>query len=331
MSLRINELKFGTVREIDGATISVKADHLEKKYQSLDYYVEVGKYVNCGGLHGDTICLVSKVQVEELEKVIITGETKSVEPYELKRVTLAILGTMENERFSRGISRLPMINCDTYFLTSEQVNNILGINQAGETKNFQITDECNPDKAFLDLDKLLGRHTAILGTTGSGKSCTVASIIQAILRDYPFPRILFFDLHNEYPAAFGFGSEEHQYYSSKTKCTGWDSFSLPYWFLELDEFIGIYYQGAGTAQIAIIKKEIVELKKEKVNSSDILIDRVSADSPIFFDIDVLIHRIKEQEKELNGSKKDPLTKIINRLEGIVHDSRYDFLQKDKGL
>ena len=126
MSLRIEELKFGIVREVDGASISIKADKLNCKDEGTDYYVEVGAYINCGGLHGDTICIVSKVQIEEVEKKIVDTGTGNVtyEPYELINVTLAIVGTIEDGTFSRGISRLPIIRSDAYLLTANQVNKI---------------------------------------------------------------------------------------------------------------------------------------------------------------------------------------------------------------
>jgi len=332
MSLRIEELKFGTIKEVDGASITIKANKLENEYELVDYYVEVGAYVNCGGLHGNTICIVSKVQIEEAEKKIIDENGRiSYEPYDLIKVSLAIVGTIENEIFSRGVSRLPIISSNAYLLTANQVNKILGVEDTSDSKNFLVTDE-DKDKAYFNLNKLLGRHTAILGTTGSGKSCTVASIIQSILKFYPYPRILFFDLHNEYPSAFGHGKEKHEEYKSKTKCTTWEEFSLPYWFLDLDEFIDIYYSGAGSSQIPIIKKAILELKQKNIKDETIPKDRVSVDSPIYFDMKELINKmINLESEESSKTKKEPLLKIIHRLEGIVNDSRYGFLQKDKEL
>lgn len=331
LTLRIPELRFGSVKEVDGASISVKAESLEQKYASNDYFVEVGAYVNCGGLHGNTICIVSKVQVEEVDKKIIQDDGSFIyEPYDLKRVTLAIVGSIDNKNiFSRGISRLPFIGSDTYFLTSDQVNMILGVNENENSRCFLVTDD-EKEKAYLDIDKLLGRHTAILGTTGSGKSCTVASIIQSILRDYPFPRILFFDLHNEYPSAFGHGDTKSEEFYNKTQCIKWDDFSLPYWFLDLDEFIAIYYPDAGGTQAATIKNAIVKLKQSSSQIGNIPQDRISADTPVFFDIKELVSLIKEEEgKQTSPSKKEPFIKILKRLENVIEDPRYSFLQKDK--
>jgi len=330
MTLRIPELKFGTVKEVDGSSVSVKAENLELGFESNDYFAEVGAYINCGGLHGNTICAVSKVQVEEAEKKIV-GENGQVtyEPYDLKRVTLAIVGTIDDGKFSRGISRLPLIGCDTYFLTSDQVNKVLGVDNEKDSKCFLVTED-EKEKAYLDLDKLLGRHTAILGTTGSGKSCTVASIIQSILKDYPYPRIVFFDLHNEYPSAFGHGEIENEVFHEKTQCVDWDDFSLPYWFLDLDEFIAIYYPDAGGTQIALIKNAIVSLKQSSPALGDIPTDRVSADTPIYFDINQLVEILKEQEDAITAvSKKEPIIKILKRLENVKDDPRYSFLNKGK--
>lgn len=281
MALRIEDLKFGSVREVDGSTIVLKAEFLEKKFNSITYSLEVGSYVNCGGRHGDTICIVSKIQIEDAEIKIKDGDSVQLSRFDLNKVTLSVVGSSdENEKFSRGASRLPTINCDAYILTPDQVNSLLGINSQSNNKNFLVTED-NDNKVYLDIDKLLGRHVAILGTTGSGKSCTVASIIQSILKSYSHPRIIFFDIHNEYPSAFGHGAEDHESYASKTQCTAWENFSLPYWFLDIEEFLDIYYPGAGTTQFAEIKNIITALKQKEFSKTNNNSEKISVDTPVF--------------------------------------------------
>lgn len=330
LGIRNRELKFGKVKEVDGITIIVKAEDLEKSYNSIPYYAEVGGYVNCGGHNGDILCVVSKVQVEEVERKNVHSST-GFDTQEVKKVTLSIVGTIENEdTFTRGINRLPTINSDAFFLTTDQVNNLLGVNQLNNHRSFLVTEACR-EKAYLDLDKLLGRHTAILGTTGSGKSCTVASIIQSILRDYPYPRIVFFDLHNEYPAAFGHGSTPAQELKDKTQCIDWSNFSLPYWFLDLAEFVAIYYPDAGGTQVDCLKNIIVKLKKQEAERAAISQAIVSVDTPLFFDINEIEQEIDlfcSSENKNTDAKKEPFTKIINRLKTVNEDPRYRFLTID---
>ncbi|MFV8829524.1 ATP-binding protein [Alkalihalobacterium sp. APHAB7] len=310
MSFRVREQGFGKVRSVDGISIVIKAEKL--KIDSPRLNVEVGSFVNCGDFHGDTICIVNKVTIEENNK-----------NEEIKLVELSVVGSIdERQKFSRGVEQLPTIACEAYLLTGEQINTIMGINNE-DKKFFKVGKRSmrGAGDVYLDLDKLLGRHAAILGTTGSGKSSTLSTIIQSILRDYPYPRIMIFDIHDEYKNAFS------GQWSNRVNSIKWSEFSLPYWFLDLDEFLAIYYPDAGGTQKMNIKTFIEELKQETVSEN--LRDKISVDSPVFFDIDKLIEKIESEISSLTPSKQDPWNKLLLKLQSINNDSRYYFLKNTK--
>jgi len=322
MELRIKEQLIGKVRSVDGSHIIIKADNLKLCINGNTVHVEVGSFVNCGGFHGDTICVVTRIQIEEVEK-----RDGSIE--ENKIVDLSIVGSINTKgKFTRGIDQLPPITCDAYLLNGEQINYLLGIDdntKEGEAKKYFCVGQRSMKGAgevYFDLDRLLGRHVAILGTTGSGKSSTVARIAQSILRDYPYPRLVFFDIHNEYPNAF---SGE---WSNRANCVGWNDFSLPYWFLDFEEFINIYYPSAGGTQKMHIKDLIEQLKRENI-ADETVRNRISVDSPVFFDIDKLIEQIQEKEKNAKSQDKDTWNKILLKLKSINEDNRYTFLRRGK--
>ncbi|MEZ9597682.1 ATP-binding protein [Vibrio sp. 10N.286.46.A8] len=329
-TLREDALKFGKIKEVDGAVIILHADFLEREFQGVKHCAEVGAYVNCGGAHGNTICTISKVQITEIEKTKRSEAGLEIVREERKVVTLSILGCAVGGKFNRGTKRLPTINCETYFLSSNQVNQLIGIDLNEDKEHFCVTDEKDDDQTYLNLDKLMGRHTAILGTTGSGKSCTVASIVQSIMSSYECPRILFFDIHNEYPSAFGYNTESpSDSFKQRTNAIPWSDFTLPYWFLDLEEFFGVYNLDLGSNQKAILKRLITQLKlaeSEKLNISDIII---SADTPIFFNIDTLLSElIKEKESQSTAAKKSPYESLVLKLQAIRQDTRYAFLHKE---
>ncbi|MBD1567850.1 ATP-binding protein [Aliivibrio sp. S10_S31] len=329
-TLREDALKFGKIKEVDGAVIILHADFLEREFQGVKHCAEVGAYVNCGGAHGNTICTISKVQITEIEKTKRSEAGLEIVREERKVVTLSILGCAVGGKFNRGTKRLPTINCETYFLSSNQVNQLIGIDLNEDKEHFCVTDEKDDDQTYLNLDKLMGRHTAILGTTGSGKSCTVASIVQSIMSSYECPRILFFDIHNEYPSAFGYNTESpSDSFKQRTNAIPWSDFTLPYWFLDLEEFFGVYNLDLGSNQKAILKRLITQLKlaeSEKLNISDIII---SADTPIFFNIDTLLSElIEEKESQSTATKKSPYESLVLKLQAIRQDTRYAFLHKE---
>lgn len=325
MSYRKSEAKFGEIRSVDGSRITVKAERLKVNMQKDVHCIDVGSFVNCGGAHGDTICTITRVLIEEIERQSGIVENQIVE--------LAIVGSVnEFEKFTRGIEQLPSIKCDVYLLHGSQVNKLLGIEEAlreeGSPKKYCQVGKRSLKGAgdvYFDLDRLLGRHVAILGTTGSGKSCTVARIAQSILRDYPYPRMIFFDIHNEYANAFSGEWKE------KSKCVSWNEFFLPYWFLDLEELIAIYHPDAGSNQKAELKRIIEELKLNEVADPK-LKERISVDSPIYFDIEQLIEIIKRKESAAtSATNRDPWTKILLKIESINNDTRFDFLKRDMNL
>jgi len=336
-TLRSSELKFGCIKEVDGNSITVKADYLEREFDGQTLFAEVGAYINCGGIHGNTICTVTKVQIIEVEKTIKTDKGLDIVSDEKKIVTLSLVGCAIDGKFHRGVKKLPTINCEVFFLTSDQVNKLIGIDLTEDKEHFCVTEEEDDNQTYLNLDKLMGRHTAILGTTGSGKSCTVASIIQSILNSYECPRILFFDIHNDYPAAFGFNSKSpSDFYKQKTNSISWNNFSLPYWFLDLEEFLGVYSLDRGSNQRAILKDHITSLKLKQATKNALKDIRISVDTPIFFDINVLIKNIKAERDEQNdkgkpiktATEQKTYTGIILKLESIFTDTRFSFLHKN---
>lgn len=331
ITLREEALKFGRIKEVDGAAIILHADFLEREFLDVKHCAEVGAYVNCGGAHGNTICTISKVQITEVEKTKRSEDGLEIVREERKVVTLTILGCAVKGKFNRGTKRLPTINCDTYFLSSNQVNQLIGIDLEEDKEHFCVTDEKDDDQTYLNLDKLMGRHTAILGTTGSGKSCTVASIVQSILSSYECPRILFFDIHNEYPSAFGYNTEApNDSFKNRTNAIPWNEFMLPYWFLDLEEFFGVYNLEPGSNQKAILKRIITKLKSDEANNQDIEEIVVSADTPIYFNIDDLINSLNEEKEPLNATNKKPYESIILKLDAVRHDTRYSFLNRNIG-
>ena len=326
-TLREQALRFGKIKEVDGSAIILHAEFLEREFEDQKHCAEVGAYVNCGGSHGDTICTISKVQIIEVEKTKRTDDGFGIVREERKVVTLSILGCAVNGKFNRGTKRLPTINCETYFLSSDQVNQLIGIDLKEDKEHFCVTDESDDNQTYLNLDKLIGRHSAILGTTGSGKSCTVASIVQSILSSYECPRILFFDIHNEYPSAFGYGKDaQNESFKEKTNVIPWNEFSLPYWFLDLEELFGVYNLDPGSNQKAIIKRLITKLKEDEAKKQSIGEVVVSADTPIFFNIDTLLADLKsEKDSQANATAKKPYESVILKLEAVRHDTRYSFL------
>ena len=164
-------------------------------------------------------------------------------------------------KFERGVATYPLPQQTVYLTPKSELRFIYG-HTTGSV--LQLGEHVGSGGAtcYADMNELLGKHTAILGSTGAGKSGAVAAIIHSILErgvaatyEKWKPQILILDPHNEYGNAF----KEH-----KRLSTDEGTLSLPYWLLNLDETIGLLIgktEYAATSQANIVKNALLEARK----------------------------------------------------------------------
>src|SRR5438132_4585754 len=139
-------------------------------------------------------------------------------------------------RFSRGVSQHPISGAPVLALTDADLTTIFAQpSRPGVRVGTLYHDATQP--AFVLVNELLRKHFAVLGTTGSGKSCAVALLLSAIVANHPMAHIILIDPHNEYGRALGKAAE----------VINVDNLQLPFWLFDFEEVVGILVRG-GTAQ-----------------------------------------------------------------------------------
>jgi len=251
-------------------------------------------------------------------------------------------------QFERGVSTFPLPQQTMYLTPSSELRFIYG---HGKGAILEIGEHVGSAGApcFADLNELLGKHTAILGSTGSGKSGTVAAILHAILDKSTtsgysewHPRIIILDPHNEYGKAFS-DTERDQF------STDQETLNLPYWLLDLQETLSLFVgktEFAATSQSNIIKNALIQSRSDGADKLSIPKKDITVDSPIPYilgdpsDLDEfgkkngalysegLIGAINSQRPS-NQNKKDheDYNKVIRKVETLLKDSRMNFLMK----
>lgn len=135
-------------------------------------------------------------------------------PFPLKKLSINPVGTLRVDRknegfkFTRGTDAFPSVGDSVLLPTDEQLKSII---ESGDNRRVKIGDSplANNAEIKVDPDRLFGRHIAVLGNTGSGKSCSVAGLIQwsldAVLQHEQTPnaRFIILDPNGEYSRAFG--------------------------------------------------------------------------------------------------------------------------------
>ncbi len=169
---------------------------------------------------------------------------------------------------------------------------------------------------YLLTDELLGKHFAVLGTTGSGKSCSVTVLLRSILEVAPKAHMILLDPHNEYRRAF----------PDSAKPIDPTTLNLPHWLLNFEESIELFIgrtEHAATSQTNILKDAMLAARRD-FELSGIAGERVTVDTPVPYKLSKLIENI-DASMPPQASKQDPYLKIKNKIETLRQDSRFSFL------
>ena len=252
-----------------------------------------------------------------------------------------------NLKFDRGVANYPLPQQTLYLTPKSELRFIYG--HRGDT-GIKLGEHVGSGGApcYANLNELLGKHTAILGSTGTGKSGTVAAIVHSILemgRDAQYekwlPRIIILDPHNEYGRAF----EGHRRLS-----TDEGSLLLPYWLLSLNETIELLIgttEFAATSQANIVKNALLEVRKESAKKLNLDTQKLTVDSPVPYEIGDpsgldefgknsedevysigLVGAINTQRpKNQNKAQHEDFNKVLRKLDSLMKDERISFMMK----
>lgn len=191
----------------------------------------------------------------------------------------------------------------------------------------------------VDGNKFFNKHIAIIGSTGSGKSYSLAKILQEAInsKDTGYTglnnsHIVIFDIHSEYKTAFP--DKE----SNSIEVT---DLILPYWLLNSEELEDLFIESneeQSHNQVAILKKAIMQSKQKHFTGDEATKSKIHYDSPVYFDITEVLAFIQDKNEEkvtssagnkVNGPLNGKLSNFITRLENKVNDKRLDFLLGEK--
>ncbi|HRK19352.1 MAG TPA: ATP-binding protein, partial [Hyphomicrobiaceae bacterium] len=183
--------------------------------------------------------------------------------------------------------------------------------------------------AMIKVDDLLGKHFAILGTTGTGKSCTTALILQAILSENPAAHLVLLDPHNEYATAF---PKLGEVISPK-------NMQLPYWLLTFEEIVEVLMGNTSERKHEVeLLQELIPIAKARYSAGrdgrkDASLRRgqggeirYTVDTPVPYRISDLVGLIDERMGKLENKRDiSPYRNIKLRIETISQDPRYAFM------
>lgn len=234
----------------------------------------------------------------------------------------ALINNDDKLEFKRGTQVLPVPTEIVYTFGTEDLSIIFSDDSSFGFEIGRLSG--NPTVPFcIDGDRFFGKHIGVVGSTGSGKSCAVSSLIQNAVGianaknsnrgGQKNSHVIIFDIHSEYSSAFTVDESEN---FSLNKLDV-DNLTLPYWLMNAEELESIFIESNeqnSHNQLSQFKQAVI-LNKEKHNPE---LDKVTYDSPVYFSIEEVYNYIYNKNN-LTVYEKNSLKYFATLDEEIEYD------------
>lgn len=306
--------------------VKISIDDLEN-FQLAEEKLKVGSYLRIAD--NDNAVLIAIIENFNIE----VGTNIDGLPKRKYILEANPLGIIRNGKFERGGDTITIPPKKVEPAHKEEIRKIFEETLTEEKKfSFATLSTDNDIPVPVDGDKFFNKHIAIVGSTGSGKSHSVAKILQNAVKTKESEyqglnnsHIIIFDIHSEYKAAF-----------PDAKFIDIDKLVLPYWLLNSDELQELFIDTEANDhnQRNVFKEAVVKSRKEHFSGTQERKEKIHFDSPIFFEIDEVLEFVKEKNEEMvpganNKEKAGPLngklSNFVSRLENKINDKRLDFM------
>ena len=230
-------------------------------------------------------------------------------------------------RFQRGVTSYPTIGDAADLISKDDLRVVYAPSQANQIEVGQLQQDPSVT-AYVNVEEMLNKHFAILGSTGVGKSTGVSLLLNAILDARQNLRLFLLDVHNEYGRCFG----------TRAQVLNPRNLKLPFWLFNFEEFVDVLFGGRpGVADEVDILTEVIPIAKgmysqyqntERValRRSDPRTNGFTADTPVPYRLVDLVGQIDERMGKLeNRSSRIVYHRLISRIDTVKNDPRYAFM------
>lgn len=268
-----SERNIGHIVTVDSLSVFVKLDDDLKSlyksgYEEIYPVARINSYIIIPVGADKIVALVDRVM--NREETDLTKNSGTIFLTESSRyLSATMIGTIENGKYIQGVYNYPILDNPVWYVTRKDLDIIFDQKEGDNPINFKEDyylpigkSPSFPDyQVKINPDKMFGKHAAILGNTGSGKSCTLTSILQSMFQyDYNGQKlqsahVVIFDTNGEYKEAFNI-EEKHKvnpFYINE------DGLKVPYWFMNFDDMDYLFEPTTGT-QAPVLKRALALAK-----------------------------------------------------------------------
>ena len=243
-------------------------------YDDIHYFAQLNSYVIVPYQNYYIVAEVSGVREKDLNVPFSNPTEQILSKIQAgKYLEVLPIGTIKDDQFDFGVSVYPTLYSDVLYIKEQELDTIFKTNSSKEpiegTDRYRYTSLpigksiIFPDyEVKIDIDKFFGSHSAVLGNTGSGKSCTIASMLQTLYKlennSATGSTFIFFDVNGEYKQAFKNLKDNKDIqvtnFSIDTEATN-EKFQLPHWFLNIDEW-ALLLKASEKSQLPILRNAL---------------------------------------------------------------------------
>ncbi|EBH8810340.1 nucleoside triphosphate hydrolase [Klebsiella pneumoniae] len=353
------EQSLGEVRSVETSRITVRVTDGQRLQKA-----RVGRLVAIQSVGDEWLIGIIErvwrhpVELPSFPEVDETIDLSAV-PQEENGISISLVGTyrsrdgLRKDVFTRAVFILPEINRSVFPIEEKSLEDFMGIlsasSKADAVAPLKVGTYTLDGKAsaYIDGDKLFQRHAALLGSTGSGKSFTVASILEQSAQ-LAHTNIVVLDLHGEY-SSMKFASHYRIAGISDIKAKGDGAIFLPFWLLTYDEMQSVFVDRSGDNapnQALALMDSVVEMKRAAIAAlgKHELLEGFTVDTPVPYKLDDLVESLDKKNEEViptgeeyvTGAKKGQpktekgplngkLSRFLIRLRTKMNDRRYAFM------
>jgi DNA helicase HerA-like ATPase len=309
--------RIGRVLSVKGsqATIGLPEPRWD---EADDRRVTVGRFVGIRSVDKIVVGVVTDTSIQTLVIARDEGFTVSAIVDLMGEIRTSHDGSLS---FQRGVTVYPMIGDPAVPITVADLKLIYDIT-ASETIEIGALQQDPRLPAFVNVDEMLSKHFAILGTTGVGKSSGVAVILRETLARRPDLRIFLVDPHNEYGACFG----------DRAQVLTPANLRLPFWVFNFEETLDVFYRGRPSpheeievlAELIPIARRMYTTNREK--KADARASGYTVDTPVPYRLTDLSALVEQRIGKLEyRAQRAIFSRVLARIESLASDARYAFM------
>ena len=334
----------GTVESVDTGNVIIKVIE-EKSLNSIQ--VNNLLKIRSTKIGESIIGLVVKIMRKSSDKIDLDNPEECIVENVIKACLVGTLLDKHGEKsnlFKRTLETVPSLGADCFLIEGKELSEFmksLSVSDEEKEKSLNIGKYVISEDAetYLDGNKFFQRHAVVVGSTGSGKSWTVAKILEKSSQLESVNGIIF-DIHGEYKPLNKLENTTLLKVAGPTDTEDNEKIIyLPYWLLSYEEVMAMMLDRSdqnAPNQARALFDLIIEYKKEKLkeNGKDAVLNNFTIDSPVPYSISDVLKELERQDEEMvqgssgrpkQGSLHGKLTRFIQRLKSKQTDKRLNFL------